>query len=128
VAGIDALGFILGTAIAAKLNKGFIPIRKGGKLPCDVQSINFVDYSGLQKSLELRKGLLNSGEKVLIVDEWIETGTQMQSAIKLIEQEGGKIAGIATVNIDENPIPNQLRKKHKVSAAWLEMEPDAPNG
>ena len=46
VAGIDALGFILGTAMAMHLKKGFIPIRKGGKLPVAVSRAEFVDYSG----------------------------------------------------------------------------------
>ena len=46
VAGIDALGFILGTALALRMRKGFIPIRKGGKLPVPTDAVAFIDYSG----------------------------------------------------------------------------------
>jgi len=74
VAGIDALGFILGTAIAIRLGKGFIPIRKGGKLPVQADRVDFVDFTGQSKSLELRAGAVQPGVKILLVDEWIETG------------------------------------------------------
>jgi adenine phosphoribosyltransferase len=86
VAGIDALGFILGTAIALHLQKGFLPIRKRGKLPVAVATTEFVDYTGQAKSLELREGSLREGDHVLIVDEWVETGAQMQAAIDLNER------------------------------------------
>ena len=122
VAGIDALGFILGVAIATRLDKGFIPIRKGGKLPGGVRSIQFVDYSGETKSLEIRKRILHPTAKVLVVDEWIETGTQMQAAITLIEQEGGSIAGIATINIDKSPISEQLCERYKCHTIWSNMD------
>lgn len=118
VAGIDALGFILGTAIAVRLNKGFIPIRKGGKLPVAVVRAAFVDYSGRSKVLEVRKGSIAPGEQILLVDEWIETGAQVQAAIDLIEHEGGHIVGIAAINIDNNVLPARLRQKYLCSAAW----------
>lgn len=122
VAGIDALGFILGTAIAMHLQKGFIPIRKEGKLPVDTVKKEFIDYSGSRKTLELRKGLIREFAKILIVDEWIETGAQMQAAIELIEEEKGIIAGIATINIDTNPIPQLLQEKYKCHAVWFDMQ------
>jgi adenine phosphoribosyltransferase len=118
VAGIDALGFILGTAVAVRLHKGFIPLRKGGKLPSEVISVEFVDYTGGGKSLELRKGSIKSGSRVLLVDEWIETGAQVQAAVNLIEQEGGIIVGIAAINIDHNPIPVRLCQTYHCYAIW----------
>lgn len=122
VAGIDALGFILGTAIAIHLQKGFIPVRKGGKLPVDTVKKDFIDYSGNRKTLELRKGIIRESSKILIVDEWIETGAQMQAAVDLIEKEKGIIAGIATINIDTNPITRILQRKYKCYAAWSDMQ------
>jgi adenine phosphoribosyltransferase len=122
VAGIDALGFVLGTAIALRLNKGFIPIRKWGKLPVAVAVVEFVDYTGEKKALELRKGILEPGDSVLVVDEWIETGAQMQAAIHLIEQEGGTVAGIATINIDNNPIAVRLCEKYRCWAIWSDVK------
>jgi len=122
VAGIDALGFILGTAIAMHLQKGFIPIRKAGKLPVDTLKKDFIDYSRNRKTLELRKGLIRKFAKILVVDEWIETGAQMQAAIELIEKENGIVAGIAAINIDPNPIPQLLQKKYKCHAVWFDMK------
>jgi len=121
VAGIDALGFILGTAVAIHLKKGFIPLRKDGKLPVDTVKKEFIDYSGMRKALELRKGLIRESAKILLVDEWIETGAQMQAAIELIEKEKGIVAGIATINIDSNPIPRLLQEKYKCHAIWFDM-------
>jgi adenine phosphoribosyltransferase len=121
VAAIDALGFVLGGAMAVRLGKGFIPIRKRGKLPVATRTVEFVDYSGQQKGLEIRRGLLQPGDRVLLVDEWIETGAQAQAAIHLIEQEGGIIAGIATINIDDNPLTLALRQRYFCHALWLNM-------
>ena len=86
VVGIDALGFILGTAVAIHSKKAFVPIRKGGKLPVVSDAIGFVDYTGQVKSLELRKGAITPGTRVLLVDEWIETGSQVKAAVELIER------------------------------------------
>jgi orotate phosphoribosyltransferase len=99
------IGFILGAAIALRLNKGFIPIPKGGKLPGAVTMAEFVDYSGQKKAPELRQGSFSPGDQILLVDEWIETGAQAQAAINLIENQGGQIAGLAAINIDTNPYP-----------------------
>lgn len=122
VAGIDALGFILGAAVALHLNKGFVPIRKGGKLPVAVITADFVDYSGQQKVPEIRKGLIKPGDQVLLVDEWIETGAQAQAAIDLIEKEGGKVMGIAAINIDRNPATIRLCEKTPCHALSSDME------
>jgi len=120
VAGIDALGFILGTAIAIQLKKGFIALRKGGKLPVPVQSREFTDYTGLQKTLELRTDILESGDRVLLVDEWIETGAQMTAAIALLESNGAEIIGLATINIDHNAVTQALIGNYFCHAIWLD--------
>lgn len=109
VAGIDALGFILGAALALRTHVGFVPIRKGGKLPVDVDTVECVDYTGQRKRLEMRRDALKSGTRVLLVDEWIETGAQAQAAITLIEGQGGVIAGIASLHMDDNEQTEQLR-------------------
>ena len=121
MAGIDALGFILGTAMALHLKKGFIPIRKGGKLPVAVSRAEFVDYSGEAKTLELRQGSIKVGERVLVVDEWIETGAQVQAAVDLIEGAGGVVAGIAAINMDDNPGVRRLREMYTCHAVWMDM-------
>lgn len=121
VAAIDALGFVLGGAMALRIGTGFIPIRKRGKLPVATRAVEFVDYSGLAKGLEIRRGLLQPGDRVLLVDEWIETGAQAQAAIRLIEQEGGVVAGIATINIDDNPLPADLCRRYFYHALRNDM-------
>lgn len=120
IAGIDALGFILGTALALHLNKGFVPIRKGGKLPVPVISRQFTDYTGKPKTLELRTDILKPGDRVLLVDEWIETGAQVMAAIGLLEELGTSIIGVVTINIDDNPVTCKLREEYFCHALWLD--------
>jgi adenine phosphoribosyltransferase len=122
VAGIEALGFILGTALSLRLGKGFIPIRKAGKLPVAAARVRFVDYSGQEKALELRHGLLPAGARVLLVDEWVETGAQVGAAIALIENQGAVVVGVAAINIDSNPLPDRLREKYFCHAIWMDMQ------
>jgi len=118
VACIDALGFILGTAIAKKLNVGILAVRKGDKLPVETDRIEFSDYTGLSKQLEIRRDILSPGQRVLVVDEWIETGAQVSAAITLIEGQDAVVAGIATINMDDNEKTKQIRAKYNVWSAW----------
>jgi len=118
VAAIDALGFILGTAVAEVLGVGVIPVRKGGKLPVDAERVEFVDYSGERKVLELRPDALDAGTKVLIVDEWIETGAQVRAAIELVERLGGRVEGIVTIQMDRKPQTDDIRSTYRVHTVW----------
>jgi adenine phosphoribosyltransferase len=121
VAGIDALGFILGTAVALRLGKGFVPIRKGGKLPVQVEQAEFVDYTGERKVLEMRQGSVQPGERILLVDDWIETSAQVQAAESLIERQDGRVAGITAINIDDNPDSRVLLAKYPCHSVWQDM-------
>ena len=122
VVGIDALGFILGAALALELHKGFVPIRKGGKLPVAAERAEFVDYSGQLKALELRAGLLPAGSRVLLTDEWIETGAQAAAAAELVERQRGQVIGIATINMDDQPTTRALRARYRCHAlSWGEL-------
>jgi len=112
IVGIDALGFILGAALALRACVGFVPIRKGGKLPVVVDSAECVDYTGQRKTLELRRDALKPGTRVLLVDEWIETGAQVRAAIQLIEGQSGVIVGIASLHIDDNEQTEPLRARY----------------
>lgn len=100
IAALDALGFILGAGLAVTLQKGLITMRKGGKLPVQTAVAEFVDYTGTHKSLEIRPDAIRPGMRLLLVDEWVETGAQIQAAISLIERCNGKVVGIASINID----------------------------
>ena len=95
------------------MGKGFIPIRKGGKLPVAVDLIGFLDYTGRQISLEIRTDPFSQGARVLVVDEWIETGAQVKAAIQLIEMKSGLVVGVAAVNMDDNDLTRQLQDKYR---------------
>jgi adenine phosphoribosyltransferase len=79
-----------------------------------------VDYSGQEKSLEMRVDAIKPGARVLLVDEWIETGAQVNAAIELIESQQGVVVGVATINIDENKETEKLKKKYKCNAVWTD--------
>ena len=100
IVGLDSRGFILGGAMANMMKIGFIPIRKSGKLPSKVFSATGKDYKG-KVVLEIHQNAIKKGERVLIVDDWLETGGQSKLAIKLIEKLGGKVIGI-TVLVDDS--------------------------
>ncbi len=105
IVGLDSLGFIIGSALAFKLKKGFVPIRKGGKSPGvrgTVLKIGFRDYSKKNKVFEINKNSIKKGDKILIVDDWIESGEQMRSAIKLIEKLNGEVIGISVLRAHKN--------------------------
>jgi len=118
VVAIDALGFILGTAIAERLGVGLVPARKGGKLPVETIRETFVDYTGKEKALEMRPDALKPGTAVLIVDEWIETGTQVSATIALVERAGARVAGIAAISVDRCPATDALRSQYTVHTVW----------
>ena len=105
IASPEAIGWILGVSIARDLNVGFIPIRKGGKLPYPktaLISAEYLDYSRTLKVLALKKTTFPTGSRVLIVDEWIETGASVRCCIELLEKAGCIISGLATIGIDYN--------------------------
>ncbi len=118
VVAIDALGFILGTAIAERLGVGLVPARKGGKLPVEAIHETFVDYSGDPKALEMRRDALKPGMNVLVVDEWVETGAQVTAAIALVECLGAHVRGIATICMDRKADTSELRRDYAVHDAW----------
>ncbi|XP_043910203.1 adenine phosphoribosyltransferase-like [Protopterus annectens] len=115
VAGIDAMGFILGSAIAKQLEKGFLAIRKAGHLCVKTDAMNYSDYSGREKVLEVRTDAIKEGIRVLLVDQWIETGGTMEAAIKLVVRQGGIVAGIAAICIEESEGGKHILQNYKCS-------------
>jgi adenine phosphoribosyltransferase len=85
IAGIEARGFILASAVAVLSGKGFIPIRKSGKLPGQVISQSYeLEYG--QATLEIHSNLVPAGKKVLIVDDVLATGGTALASVELIEK------------------------------------------
>ncbi len=96
IVGIESRGFIFGTPLAYKLNAGFIPVRKPGKLPAAVHSIKY-DLEYGQDSLEIHQDAIPSNSKVLIVDDLIATGGTARATADLVNQIGAEILGFAFV-------------------------------
>ena len=119
VGGLDAMGFVLGSALATRLGVGFLPIRKAGKLCVDTDSATFSNYSGRTQDMEMRKPAFAAGTKVLLVDQWIETGGTMDGAIRLVQQQGGKIAGLVAIAMEDNEKTASYRKKFPCITAVL---------
>jgi adenine phosphoribosyltransferase len=94
VAAVEARGFIFGAAVAEKLEAGFVPIRKKGKLPCETESVSY-DLEYGTDTLEVHVDAIKGRAKVLMVDDLLATGGTMAAACKLIEKIGGQVAGIA---------------------------------
>ena len=119
VGGLDAMGFVLGSALATRLGVGFLPIRKAGKLCVDTDSVTFSNYSGRTQDMEMRKPAFAAGTKVLLVDQWIETGGTMDGAIRLIQQQGGKVAGLVAIAMENNEKTASYQKKFPCITAVL---------
>ena len=96
VAGLDARGFLFGPALALQLNKGFIAIRKEGKIPPPKFSQSYkLEYG--EETLEIEANAVQPGERVLVVDDLIATGGSAKAAADLIAKCGGTIAGFSFV-------------------------------
>ncbi len=91
IVGIESRGFIFGAPLADRLNKGFIPIRKPGKLPGEIEKVSYeLEYG--ENELEMHKDSLSPGDKVVIVDDLIATGGSAKAAANLIESLGAKVS------------------------------------
>ena len=90
IAGIEARGFIFGAALAYALEKGFVPIRKKGKLPAETIGHDYELEYGSDR-IEIHTDAIEKGEAVLLVDDLIATGGTAEAACTLIEKMGGKI-------------------------------------
>ena len=96
VCGIESRGFIFGAALAQKLNAGFVPLRKPGKLPPPVTGVDYQLEYGSDR-LEARADALKPGERTLIVDDVLATGGTLLAARALVEQLGAQLAGAVVV-------------------------------
>ena len=94
VVGAESRGFIFGTAVARNLSAGFVPIRKPGRLPCEMRSEEYELEYGTDR-LEIHQDAIRPGDRVLMVDDLLATGGTMAACLRLVEALGGKILGSA---------------------------------
>jgi adenine phosphoribosyltransferase len=93
VIGIESRGFIFGGMLAHRLNAGFVPVRKPGKLPADNFEVKYsLEYRS--NSLAIHRDAIAAGERVLIVDDLLATGGTAAATVSLVRQLGGEIAGL----------------------------------
>ncbi|TPJ38580.1 adenine phosphoribosyltransferase [Mesorhizobium sp. B2-6-5] len=117
VAGPDAMGFVLGGGIAARMDKGFLTIRKTGRICAPTEGVEYLHYTGRAEGLEIHKPAFAPGTRVLLVDQWIETGGTIRASIDLIERQGGIVVGIASICIEETKGTENLREQYKCATA-----------
>lgn len=109
IVGLDSRGYIYGIDLANSLGCGFVMARKPGKTP---GSFKFVDYGTeySKATIEIMDGIINKGDKVLIVDDLVATGGSLWAARKLVEEFGGKVVGAFTV-LKVDPLFEQAQEK-----------------
>lgn len=104
VAGLEARGFVFGTATALELGAGFVAVRKPGGIHPGPKArlVTAPSWRGKSVTLEVQRAAIRAGERVLLVDDWAETGAQAVAAKQLIEACGGRYVGLSLL-VDQLP-------------------------
>jgi len=93
VAAMEARGFMFGAAMAVRLDAGFVPVRKAGKLPWRTRSVAYtLEYR--DDVLHVHEDAVGTGQRVLVVDDVIATGGTAKAVVELVEQLGGEVLGV----------------------------------
>jgi adenine phosphoribosyltransferase len=110
VVGIEARGFVLASCVALELDAGFVAIRKPGSIHPGpkVELEAPPDWRGLKMTLRLQRHVIAAGERVLVVDDWAETGSKALTARSLVEACGGVYAGLSLL-VDQ--LPDSVREQ-----------------
>jgi adenine phosphoribosyltransferase len=96
VLGMEARGFIFGPALAYRLNAGFVPVRKPGKLPAPTTRVEY-EFEYGSNALEIHKDAIEKGQRVVILDDLLATGGTAEATAKLAKSLGAEIAGLGFV-------------------------------
>jgi len=102
IIGIESRGFVLAPAVAIQLGVGFVAVRKDGAIfPGPViQRQTEPDYRGNRRTLSIRRDHVPAGARLVLVDDWVETGSQALTVSRLVDELGAKVVSLATI-IDE---------------------------
>lgn len=113
IVGIESRGFIFGASLADRLNVGFVPIRKHGKLPGETESISYgLEYGNSE--IDIHKDAIKKGEKVVIFDDLIATGGSAKASAQLVESLGGEVVAFEFLIELTGLKGRQLLKDYKV--------------
>lgn len=107
IVGIESRGFIFGAALAARVRKAFVPVRKPGKLPSATERMSY-DLEYGSDAVEIHRDAIKRGDKVLIVDDLIATGGTAWATSELVRKLGGEVIG-ATFVIELTFLPGRKR-------------------
>ena len=110
VAGIEARGFVRATAVALELGAGFVAVRKpGGIHPGPKAELRGPpDWRGLETVLRVQRHAIGAGDRILVVDDWAETGSKALTTRRLLEECGGRYVGLSLL-VDQ--LPDELRDR-----------------
>jgi adenine phosphoribosyltransferase len=110
VAGIEARGFVLATAVALELGAGFVAIRKPGSVhPGPKAELRGPpDWRGHETVLRVQRHAIEPGDRILVVDDWAETGSKVTTTRRLVEECGGRYVGLSLL-VDQ--LPPELREE-----------------
>lgn len=99
IVSMEAKGFVVGSMLAQRLDLPFAPIAKSGRFHKDQDPLReiTVDYSGREKEFEITRDHIKEGERILLVDDWFETGAQARTAMKLIERCGATVVALCGI-------------------------------
>jgi adenine phosphoribosyltransferase len=113
IVGIEAKGFILGGAVAAQMRIGFVAIRKPGSLypGPKIERITEQDYRGNQSTLRLQKAAITNHDRVLLVDDWLETGSQALAAKEMLEELEATLVGCSII-VDQLSDASRIKLGH----------------
>jgi adenine phosphoribosyltransferase len=122
VAGIEARGFILGGAVAHVLGRGFVPLRKKGKLPSRVIGQEYALEYGVD-TIEIHADAIQHGNRILLIDDLIATGGTAAAAIDLIRKSGGEVVAAAfVIDLPDLGGAGKLRSKGVKTHTLVEFE------
>ena len=121
IAAIESRGFVFASAVSYKLKKPFIMMRKKNKLPAEKVSVDFqLEYG--TATLEIHKDSINTGEKILIIDDLIATGGTAEAGAKLVEMCNGKVSGfIFIINLFDLGGNKKLKDKSYFTKSLIEF-------
>lgn len=115
ILGPESRGFIFGVPVAYGMNKGFIPIRKPGKLPCEVVRKSY-DLEYGSNVLEMHKDALKPGDKVVVVDDLIATGGTSQAICEMVEEMGAEVVCLSFLVELEALNGREILSKYRVES------------
>jgi adenine phosphoribosyltransferase len=116
----EARGFIVGSALAQALNKGFVPVRKAGKLPAATLAGEYKLEYGTNR-LEIHRDAVRPGQRVLVVDDVLATGGTILATLDLVQRLGGVVAGVAFL-IELAYLPGRQRLREYPVFSVLNLE------